>query len=164
MGTYPMLEVGADLICDTLAIAQYIVRCSKNSAAKSLLGSSAVEEAQVEQWFDYLRTETYPIVQALKMYTFGYAACNADTLTQMQNEFKDNIKVLNVALQKTSCFVGNETTLADIYFALTQVEMQQGIMDVNLRNSCQFVNTTFKKIGDMPEFKSRMGAIRQGKK
>ena len=81
----------------------------------------------------------------------------------MQNEFKDNIKVLNVTLQRGG-FVGSETTLADIYFALTQVEMQQGIMDVNLRNSCSGVNNTFKKIADMAEFKSRMGAIKQGKK
>ena len=78
----------------------------------------------------------------------------------MQNEFKDNIKVLNKALEKVGGFVGSETTLADIYFALTQVEMQQGIMDVNLRNSCSGVNTTFKKVADMAEFKSRMGAIK----
>ena len=46
LASYPILEVGNDLICDSLAIATFIARSSKSGAA--LLGKNAVEEAQVE--------------------------------------------------------------------------------------------------------------------
>ena len=58
LASYPILEVDGQYICDSIAIATLIARKSKNG----LLGSNAVEEAQVEQWLNYLRTETYPIV------------------------------------------------------------------------------------------------------
>ena len=60
--------------------------------------------------------------------------------------------------------VGKDLTLADLYLCLSQVEMQQGLMDSNLKNSLQFLNQAFKTVSELPEFKSRMGVIKTGKK
>jgi hypothetical protein len=44
------------------------------------------------------------------------------------------------------------------------MELQQMVLDGNFRNSLNFLNAHFKLICDLPEFKARMGTIRQGKK
>ena len=67
-GTYPILEVENTLISDSHSIASYICRSSGN---ESLLGSNDFEQAEVEQWMDFLRSETVPIVNAIRWYTFG---------------------------------------------------------------------------------------------
>lgn len=43
-------------------------------------------------------------------------------------------------------------------------ELQQMVLDTNLRNSLNNLNGHFKAIAALPEFKARMGNIRQGKK
>ena len=44
------------------------------------------------------------------------------------------------------------------------VELQQCVMDTNLRNSLNNLNDHFKKVAALPEFKARFGLIKQGKK
>jgi hypothetical protein len=55
-------------------------------------------------------------------------------------------------------------TVADIYLALVQLELQQIILESNFRNSMSNLNNHFKRIIELPEFKARMGNIKQGKK
>ena len=107
-------------MCDSSAIAQIIVKKGNGK----LLGADDVSHAQVEQWLIYLRTETLPLVNTIKMFTFGHAPCDVDLYERVEKDFKENIKTINSHLNKTKFLVGYELTLADIYFALTQVEMQ----------------------------------------
>ena len=62
------------------------------------------------------------------------------------------MKVLNVHLGKTKLFVGLELSLADIYFVMTQIEMQQCLMDRNTINSLQNINGVFKTVSETTEF------------
>ena len=71
-----------------------------------------------------LRTQTLPLVDAIKAFTFGHVACDVDLYNGVYNKLREHTKVLNVHLGKTKLFVGTNLTLADIYFALTQIEMQ----------------------------------------
>ena len=80
--------------------------------------------AQVEQWLNFLRTETLPLVNTIKMFTFGHYPCDADICDRVEKDFNANIKTVNSHLNKTKFMVGYELTLADIYLTLTQVEMQ----------------------------------------
>tara|TARA_B110000285_G_C14889575_1_gene497881 strand:- start:65 stop:271 length:207 start_codon:yes stop_codon:yes gene_type:complete len=59
--------------------------------------------------------------------------------------------------------VGPELTIADIYLILTQVEMQQCLMDTNIKNSLNNINGIFKKVTELAAFKKRMGIIRSSK-
>ena len=74
------------------------------------------------------------------------------------------MKLMNKHLNGKPFFVGQSMTLADVYFTLSQVEMQQCIMDTNFRNSINCCNAVFKAVLDTDEFKARMGTIKQGKK
>ena len=60
--------------------------------------------------------------------------------------------------------VGDYLTVADLQLTLAIVELQQMVLDTNFRNSLNNLNAHFKLITELPAFKNRMGAIRQGKK
>ena len=60
--------------------------------------------------------------------------------------------------------VGDQLTIVDVYLCLSLVEMQQGVMDPNLKNSLNFLNKSFAATSQLTEFTSRMGVIKVGKK
>ena len=73
---------------------------------------------------EFLRTETTPLVKALQWFTFGHCEVTPDEFNLVSEEFKNNIKLINKALGGKNHFVGQSLTIVDIYFCLTQVEMQ----------------------------------------
>ena len=119
----------------------------------------------MDHWIQFLREQTTPIVKALQWFSFGHCQCTSEEYNVVYSEFKDNIKIINNSLKQKKYLVGDSITLADVYLTLTQVEMQQVLMDTNFKNSLQFFNAHFKHVtNDVPEFKSRMGIIKIGKK
>ena len=113
----------------------------------------------------FLRTETVPLAKALQYYSFGQVHCeSAEEFNGMQNLFKANIKVINLNLKGKQYMVGSQLTIVDVYLCLTQVEMQQCVMDSNLKNSLNFLNELFKNVTKQEAFVSRMGLVRPGKK
>ena len=61
--TLPVLEIDANTITsDSSVIASYIAQSSGN---KKFLGANDFEVAQCDQWLDFLKTETTPIVKAI---------------------------------------------------------------------------------------------------
>ena len=112
----------------------------------------------------FLRTETTPIVRALAYFSFGHAETTTAEYNLVYGEFKENIKVINNFLKQKKFMVGDSLSVCDIYLVLSQVEMQQCLMDTNLKNSLNFFNAVFKSVIELPAFKKRMGSIRVGKK
>ena len=162
-GTYPMLEIDANtIIFDSVAIASYIARSTGND---SLIGADDFEQSQYDQWMQFLREETTPIVKTLQWYSFGHVPCTLAEYNLVYNEFKENIKTLNNHLKTKKFMVGSTLTICDIYLCLTQVEMQQCLMDTNMKNSLQFINTIFKHVTtEVDPWVKRMGAVKPGKK
>ena len=157
-----MLELDDNtLVTDTGAMVAHIARVSGNA---SMLGSTPFQEAQVEQWMDYLRTETLPLVNAIRWFSFGQAACSTAQYNAVYGMYKDNMKVLNKHMNGRQFFAGDSLSVADVYFALNQVEMMQCLMDTNFRNSLNYLNPLFKSLCEHDAFKGRIGTIRQGKK
>ena len=82
----------------------------------------------------------------------------------MQGLFKENVKVINNQLKNKEHLIGDSLTTADILLTLSLVEMQQGVMDPNLKNSLNFLNKAFAATTQNPAFVKRMGVIKVGKK
>ena len=82
----------------------------------------------------------------------------------LYNLLKENLKMLNNAIKGKTFIVGSQLTIVDIYLTLIQLELQQAILDPNFRNSMSNLNSHFKQITALPEFRSRMGIVKQGKK
>ena len=142
----PILEVDENTwVSDSNAIVSHLIRSSPKS---TLLGGSDFEQAQVAQWMDFLRTETLPIVKALQWQTFGQMPVTQNDYNQIYASYKDHMKIINKHLNGKTHFVANSLSVADIYFALSQVEMMQIIMDGNFRNSINNVNALFKSVGE----------------
>jgi glutathione S-transferase len=63
IGTFPVLEIDDNtFLSDSAAIANFIVR---KSGKTSLLGADEFEEAQTNQWMQFMREETTPLVKAI---------------------------------------------------------------------------------------------------
>ena len=107
-----------------------------------------------------------PIVKAILYFGFGQVKCeSAEVYTFVYENFKENIKTINNQMKISKKMVGSDLTVCDIYLVLSQIEMQQCLMDTNLRNSLQFFNGLFKEMTQENDiFKKRMGNIKLGKK
>jgi glutathione S-transferase len=148
------------VITSSTAIAKYIAATAK----PDLLGTTDFEKAQVDQWLLYLRGEVQPIARTLAYQVFGHEPTDNVEHTYIVNLMKDQLKLINGYLKGKTYFVGKSLTIVDIYFTLIMLEQQQALLETNFRNSMSGINSHFKTVTQIPEFKKRMGNIKQGKK
>ena len=73
---------------------------------------------------------------------------------------KENLKTINNALKGKQYIVGSTLTIVDIYLTLIQLELQQAVLETNFRNSMANLNSHFKRIIELPEFRARMGIVK----
>ncbi len=67
----PALQTADGLfITQTPAILTYLAH------GHSLLGSTAMEQAQVDQWMLIIRLETWPLLKTLAAFVYGEEECN----------------------------------------------------------------------------------------
>lgn len=95
---------------------------------------------------------------------FGHVDATSAEHDYIMGLLKDQLKVANNHLKGKKYFVGNSLTIVDIFFALTILELQQGVMDANFRISLSNLNNHFKEIIGLQAFKNRMGCVKIGKK
>ena len=96
---------------------------------------------------------------------FGHIQMSAAEYAYVAGLFKENAKVLNNSLKgKLWLAGGDHASIADYQLAIALAELQQAVMDTNLRNSLNNLNDHFKKVTTLPEFQKRFGQIKQGKK
>ena len=113
----------------------------------------------------FLKQDTVPLAKSLQYYSFGQVPCqSAEEFNGMQTLFKENIKIINNHLKGRTNMVGQQLTIVDVYLCLSQVELQQCVMDPNLKNSLNNLNGVFKTVTADAAFTKRMGAIKAGKK
>lgn len=134
-------------------------------SAQHLCGTSPMEQAQVDQWTLFLRTKTLPLTKTLSGAVYGTVEMTADEHAYISNVLKENLKTLNNQLKAKQWFCGGDKpSFVDYLFVLSVQELQQCIMDTNLRNSLSNFNTHFKKVAAMDEVKGRLGNLKQCKK
>jgi len=124
--TFPYLKTSEGTISQSYAIIQYFAEAYN----KSLLGSNAWEQGQVDQWVEFGQLDLarysadciYPI--------FGFREYNKENSDNSQKNFREALKHLNTHLQGKTYVVGSSVTLADLelfyiikpYFELLFVE------------------------------------------
>ena len=81
------------------------------------------------------------------------------------NLLKENVKTVNNQLKSKQWFCGGDKpTFVDYMMVVSMAELQQHVMDTNLRNSLSNLNNHFKKVAALGEVKGRLGNLKQGKK
>ena len=78
---------------------------------------------------------------------YGTVDMSADEHAYISNLLKENLKTLNNQLKQKIWFCGGDKpTFADYMMVVSLAELQQCVMDTNLRNSLSNMNNLFKKV------------------
>lgn len=157
--TYPCLETDdGDLITETPAICHFL---SASGSAPYLMGSSPQEQAQVDQWMLFLRTQTLGLTKSMAGAVYGTVEVTADEHAFLSNVLKENVKTLNNALKaKVWLCGGDKPTIADYLLIIAMAELMQCVMDTNTRNSLNNLNAHFKKLAALDEVRGRLGSLK----
>jgi len=127
---WPVLLTSDGPIFQSNAIARYVSKLGNHH--DHLLGSSALEEGQINQWIDYSSNEVFLPVIAYVYPLLGYVET-----TQQEKELS-KAAALKVAEFLDSYFldntflVGNHVTLADIVLSTTILDLYVHVFDDDL--------------------------------
>lgn len=161
--SYPALETqDGELVTETPAICSLL---SAMGSAPHLCGADILEQAQVDQWMSFMRQQTLPLAKALSGAVYGTVDMTTEEHTYISNLLKENVKLLNNQLKSKQWFCGGENaTIADYMMIVSLAELEQCVMDTNLRNSLNNMNNHFKKVAALDEVRGVLGNLKQGKK
>lgn len=161
--TYPVLETQDDLVLtQSKAICEFLAETGKGGF---LLGTTPFEKAQVDQWMQYIQDVTLQTSKAISACIYGTLVLNTQEHLYVYNQLKESLRILNNHSKQKMWICGtDQPTLADLMLGLATQELMQCSLDTNTRNSLNNLNPIFKKIVALPEYKARMGNIKQCKK
>jgi len=116
-GTVPALIDGEVAVTEVSAICKYLARVGPEGA--DLLGSSILEQAQVEQLLSYTFSQISPNIACIAHATFGFMMPFQDEYNDAFKSLKEQLKGINNRLAKgdRTWLVGDHCTVADIYLA-----------------------------------------------
>jgi glutathione S-transferase len=145
-GKYPMLETAdGKILFESVAIASYFARIGKGN----LLGTSAFQEAQINQWLCYCTSLCDPALRAIVYNVFGFT----DDKAAWEKGLKDFGKILEhfeKHLAEKSWLVGDTLSLADIMcFGMMKVPFAF-VMGAEQREQCPATTAWFEKMATLP--------------
>ena len=109
--------------------------------------------------------QTLTLAKALSGVVFGTVEMDPTEYAYLNGLFKENAKTLNNHLKQKEWICGTEKpTIADYQLAIAEIELQQCVMETQLKISLNHMNDHFKRVTSLPEFQKRFGIIKPGKK
>lgn len=155
LGKVPVLETEDGAIWESNAIARY---CARLGDAK-LFGNSAIEEAQVDQWLDWVRGEV-EVPGAVWLYPiFGLIEENPQATKLAIDDINKAMKTLDTHLKTRSFLVGQRLSLADIVISQTLVTFYKIVFDAGFRKKYQNVNRWFNTCVNQKNFLAVAGPV-----
>lgn len=157
LGKVPTLETPEGSVWESNAIARYCARLNGNKA--KLFGRSAIEEAHVEQWLDWVRGEV-EVPGAVWLYPiFGIIEENPQATKLAIEDIKKALDTLDEHLKTRSFLVGERLTLADIVVSQTLVPFYKMVFDAGFRKKYTNVNRWFTTCVNQKTFLEVAGEV-----
>mmetsp|Transcript_2876 Transcript_2876/g.3356 ORF Transcript_2876/g.3356 Transcript_2876/m.3356 type:complete len:402 (+) Transcript_2876:22-1227(+) len=157
MGKVPVLETPEGAVWESNAIARYCARLNGNQA--KLFGRSAIEEAQVEQWLDWVRGEV-EVPGAVWLYPiFGIIEENPQATKLAIEDVKKAMDTLDLHLKTRTFLVGHRLTLADIVVSQTLTPFYKMVFDAGFRKKYTNVNRWFNTCVNQKTFIAVAGEV-----
>jgi len=151
----PVLETSSGCIFESNAIARYIARLRLDTG---LLGATAIEQGQVDQWVDFSANEL-EAARAVWLYqVLGFLANNPKALAEAKKETENCLKILDSHLISNTFLVGNSITLADISVFVALVEPFQKLFSPKLVSQFPNLVRWFHTIHAQPQVQAVVGA------
>ncbi|CAL0300764.1 unnamed protein product [Lupinus luteus] len=158
LGKVPVLETPHAPVFESNAIARYVARSNPHT---SLLGSSPIQQAHVDQWIDFSSFEIDANILKLLYPRLGYAPYLAPVDEAANGALKRALGALNTHLASNTYLVGHTVTLADI---ITTVNLYLGFTKVFVKSfTSEFphVERYFWTLVNQPNFRKVLGQVHQ---
>jgi len=158
-GMFPLLETYEGNISESHAIAKFLAH-----GHPTLMGSNAVERAQVEQWMSWclsgVQQANYPAMLAIM-------GLSADVT---QTQFNDSVKAIKENLRSLDqglngdWLVGSNPTLADVTIAATFTVVFQLVLDQGFLKAAPKACAWWTRVTALPQFVAVFGKVKMAKK
>ena len=147
-GTFPYLETPEGTISETYAIIKYIL----SNYNTSMLGESAFQKAQVNQWVEFSHQELSRHHKACLYPILGHGEFDKDAADKGLKEVKDFLKLVNTQLKGKTYLVGDSCTVADLELFYTVKFYFTLVFPEEVRKNI-FPNVTawFVNLADQPQ-------------
>jgi len=143
-GKFPMLELAdGSMIYESLAIAEYIARQSESHSA-AIVGRTAMEEAQIQQWALIASTSVWPQSMPIAYNTLGFAYDSAKYADAVKS-VKDLAKMINNSLAGKTFLVGNRFSLADVTLFVSLIVPFSFVLDAGFRKAMPNISSWFER-------------------
>lgn len=152
-GKWPCLEVKEGVICESMAIAKYLAH-----GHASLLGSSDLERAQVDQWTNFA-LELSAATNKLVSCVLGTTPLEKAAFDDALKTAKEQIRGINTSLSG-DWLVGGKMTLADVMVAASLTFTLQLVLDEGFRKPSGNVFAWYERVAGTKEFSSVFGRSR----
>ncbi|XP_010544111.1 PREDICTED: probable elongation factor 1-gamma 2 [Tarenaya hassleriana] len=158
IGKVPVLETPEGPIFESNAIARYVSRLKGDN---SLVGSSLIEYAQIEQWIDFASMEVDVNILRWFIPRVGYAPFLAPVEEATIAALKRAFDVLNTHLSSNTYLVGHSITLADIALVCNMSFGISTLMTKSFTSAFPHVERYYWTLVNQPNFKKVLGDVKQ---
>lgn len=156
---FPVLEANGSVIYDSHAISNYIAR---HAGKQNLLGSSPIEEAQVDQWNAFAATGVWGNTKRVHQFVGQHGAFNSNKFDFAVKGLKDQASVVNKHLSSGKAWLAGENlTVADVNLFVAFILPMQLILDAEFRNTVPHFANWFTKMSSLPAIIGRLGHVKQ---
>lgn len=157
VGKVPAFE-GADGLClsESDAIAQYVA--ASGPFANQLLGETAAQSAQIQQWILFADGEVYRSVLELVMWRVGMCSFSQATETAALEQLGRALRVMEAHLQTRAWLVDERMTLADLTAASSLLWAFLQIIDEPMRQEYPETTAWYLRVITEKKLKEVYGA------
>jgi len=157
-GAFPMLETPeGSIIFESVAIAAYFARAA---GCTDLIGATAFEEAQVNQWLSICSSNIWPAV--IKVVYTGYGMkFDLPAFNDGCKTLKEQVKVINTHLGGERSWLANDRlTLADIVVFTALANPFSLVLDAGFRKAMPHASAWFVKMSKLPVIVRTFGYVK----
>jgi elongation factor 1-gamma len=153
-GTFPYLETPHGTLSEAYAIIKYLL----NNYNATMLGDSAFEKAQINQWVEFSHNELSRHHRAILYPILGFVEFDKDSSDKGLKEVKEFLKVVNAHLNGKKYLMGNKCTVADLELFFTVKMYCTLVFPEEIRKSLfPHITTWFVSIAAEPQMLAAYG-------
>jgi elongation factor 1-gamma len=157
-GKFPLLETPEGTLNESVAIAKFLA-----SGSATLLGSSNVEKAQVDQWCYWMISKVLPSIAPAVYSIFGHRELTQAEFNDASKAAKDFVRDVDKALTG-DYLVGSNLTVADFCVALLLAPAFQTLLDAGFRKAAPKATAWFERVVKLDSVVKTHGVIKAAAK
>jgi elongation factor 1-gamma len=153
--TFPLLKTDEGCLQQSSAICAYLATL----AGGKLLGATATERSQVDQWVSYANSTITPSASVVSTGIFGWGDVMQNDWNDAAKNLKAYMKVINTSLEGKKFLVGAEATIADVIVAAALMLNFQTTLDAGFRKAMKNVDAWAQACFALPSYQKIFGNV-----